>query len=123
MAATSTSLPSVVFGFQLPPSVPDWATDGGNWNPNTAEGNEVDVAEILAPLQGSPYKASTAGQFELDPNYATSITLLSKSPQTVDVKLNPKAVWQDGTPITSADYKATWTTLEGKKGFDIVSSA
>ena len=98
-------------------------TDGGNWNPNTAEGNEVDVAAILAPLQGSPYKASTAGEFELDPNYAQSITLLSKSPQTIDVKLNPKAVWQDGTPITSADYKATWTTLEGKKGYDIVSSA
>jgi peptide/nickel transport system substrate-binding protein len=99
-------------------------TDGGNWNPETAEGNETDVAAILAPLQGSVYKASDSGDYQLDPNYAESVTLLSKSPQTVDVKLNPAAVWQDGSPITSADYKATWATLSGtKKGFDVVSSA
>jgi peptide/nickel transport system substrate-binding protein len=97
-------------------------TDGGNWNPETAEGNETDVAAILAPLQGSPYKASATGDFQLDPNYATSISLISKSPQTVDVKLNPKAVWQDGSPITSADYQATFATLAGAKGFDVVST-
>lgn len=98
-------------------------TDGGNWNADTAEGNETDVIAMEAPMEGAPYKATATGGVEVDPNYATSITLVSKSPQKVDVKLNPKAVWQDGSPITATDYKDTFDTLSGANtAFDVVST-
>jgi peptide/nickel transport system substrate-binding protein len=98
-------------------------TDGGNWNTNTAEGNEVDVIAILAPLTGAPLKPTSTGGVATDPNYATSVKLTSKSPETADVKLNPKAVWEDGTPITASDYEATFAALSGKNSaFDDVST-
>jgi len=31
--------------------------------------------------------------------------------QTVTYKINPKAVWSDGTPITSTDFKYTWSQV------------
>lgn len=100
-------------------------TDGGNWNPETNEGNEVDVAEIESPMTGGIYEATATGGVKVDPDYATSVKLTSTSPQTIDVKLNPKAVWQDGSPITATDYKDTFATLDGSKAnaaFDIVST-
>jgi peptide/nickel transport system substrate-binding protein len=34
--------------------------------------------------------------------------LLKKSPQTVQFTFSPKANWSDGTPVTCADWRATW---------------
>jgi peptide/nickel transport system substrate-binding protein len=99
-------------------------TDGGNWNDNTAEGNETDVINILGPLAGAPLKATATGGVTVDTNYASSVKLLSTSPEVAEVKLNPKAVWEDGSPITATDYKDTFDTMSGKDPkFDIVSSA
>jgi peptide/nickel transport system substrate-binding protein len=98
-------------------------TDGGNWNINTSEGNEQDVIDILGPLSGAPLKATASGGVTVDTDYATSVKLISTSPEVAEVKLNPSAVWEDGSPITAADYKATFATLSGAdKDFDIVSS-
>jgi peptide/nickel transport system substrate-binding protein len=33
---------------------------------------------------------------------------ITMNPFTVRFKINPKAVWDDGTPITSADFQFTW---------------
>jgi peptide/nickel transport system substrate-binding protein len=39
--------------------------------------------------------------------------------QTVTYKINPKAVWNDGTPITSSDFKYTWEQVTtGKDIYD-----
>lgn len=45
---------------------------------------------------------------------------LDKSPkQVVTYKLNPKAVWDDGQPITSTDFKYTWDQIvNGKDIYD-----
>ncbi|WEG07529.1 ABC transporter family substrate-binding protein [Microbacterium horticulturae] len=99
-------------------------TDEGNWNISTTQGANVPVVNMQAPIMGTPYKATKDGGVEPDPNYATSIELTSKDPQTVDVKLNDKAVWEDGTPLTANDYKATFAALSGKNDkFNIASSA
>ncbi|MEQ6898880.1 ABC transporter family substrate-binding protein [Microbacterium sp. KR10-403] len=99
-------------------------TDEGNWNISTTQGANVPVVNMQAPTMGSPYKATKDGGVEPDPNYATSIELTSDDPQTVDVKLNDKAVWEDGTPLTANDYKATFAALSGKNDkFNIASSA
>ncbi len=54
-------------------------------------------------------------------NYAPSILLagaptLTTSPsQVVTYKINPAAVWSDGVPITSADFKYTWDQIANGK--------
>lgn len=53
---------------------------------------------------------------------------LVQSPFTVTYHLNPKAVWDDGTPITSSDVEFTWkailntTGTTGPVGYDKISS-
>ena len=41
---------------------------------------------------------------------------ITKSPFTVTYHLNPKAVWADGTPITSKDVRFTWLAKKNTKG-------
>lgn len=44
---------------------------------------------------------------------------LETDPQKVTYKLNPKAVWSDGTPITSKDFRYTWEQIAGPNATDI----
>ena len=53
---------------------------------------------------------------------------LKEDPFVVTFKLNPKAVWDDGTPITSADVDFTWQAImkttgsQGTLGYDKIKS-
>ncbi|UDY24701.1 ABC transporter family substrate-binding protein [Nocardioides sp. Kera G14] len=99
-------------------------TGNGNWNPNTSLGANDETNQVLAPAACGLIKFKSDGTWEADEDYAESIKLVSESPETVEVKLNDKAVWEDGTPITADDYKATFAALSGKdEKFDIASSA
>lgn len=48
--------------------------------------------------------------------------------QVITYKINPRAVWNDGTPITSADYQYTWdqvangTEIYSKAGYEQIES-
>lgn len=53
------------------------------------------------------------GDWEANPDYAESVKLTKESPQTVEIKINPKATWSDGTPITEKDVAANWKALNG----------
>lgn len=101
-------------------TVADYAdvTDGGtlrlavdqmpdNWNTMQVDGNVKAGSQILDPTTGGPVVNTVDGGWELNPNYATEVKLLGDDPQVVEVKLNPKGVWEDGTPITYKDYDAT----------------
>ena len=52
----------------------------------------------------------------------SSVKVTDESPLTIQVKLNPKAVWGDGTPITSKDMVAFWKAQNGKNQDFAVSS-
>ncbi|HEY2703576.1 MAG TPA: ABC transporter family substrate-binding protein, partial [Candidatus Dormibacteraeota bacterium] len=46
--------------------------------------------------------------------YLESGDLTAKTPkQVITYRINPKAVWYDGTPITVADFAAQWKALRG----------
>jgi peptide/nickel transport system substrate-binding protein len=99
-------------------------SDDGNWNNNTAEGAEVEAISVEAPTYGTAITIKDDGSWEPNPDFATSIELTSENPQVVSVKLNDKAVWEDGSPITAADYEATWHALSGQDpAYNIASSA
>jgi len=60
------------------------------------------------------------GTFEATPLLTEAPTLangdLIQSPFTVKYKIDPKAVWDDGTPITSKDFEFTWQAHVKTKG-------
>lgn len=102
----------------------DEITDGGtlnlainampaNWNSSQVDGNEVDTNNTVGLTTGSVFNIGQDGTPELNTNYASSVELISEDPQVVEIKLNPDAVWQDGTPITYKDYVATWGAMNG----------
>ena len=92
-----------------------------NWNTLQIDGNVKAGGEILDPTMGAPVRTTVDGGWAVDPNYATEVKLLSEDPQVVEVKLNPKAVWEDGTPITYKDYAATIKANNGtNKDYQIV---
>lgn len=94
-----------------------------NYNNSEIDGNDVDTNTILAATQGGPLRITTEGASEVNPDYASSVELVSDDPQVVEIKLNPKAVWEDGTPITVADYEATWKALNGSnEAYQVVST-
>jgi peptide/nickel transport system substrate-binding protein len=84
-----------------------------NLNAFHIDGNEVDTVDTLEKTGGGPIRIKEDGTTELDPNYATSVELISEDPQVIEVKLNPDAVWEDGSPITWKDYEATWKAMNG----------
>jgi peptide/nickel transport system substrate-binding protein len=51
---------------------------------------------------------------------------LTQSPFTVRFKINPRAVWDDGSSITSADFDFTWRAIEHtvgvytNRGYDLI---
>jgi peptide/nickel transport system substrate-binding protein len=84
-----------------------------NWNTWEVDGNEVDSVTTVLPTTGGPIRIAEDGTPEIDPDYAISAEVISEDPQVVEIKLNPEAVWQDGTPITYKDYVATWQAVNG----------
>lgn len=76
------------------------------FNPVHIDGADSTAPQILAPTRGSAVRVAEDGSWQVDPDYATSVEVTGTDPLTVRVELNRRAVWQGGTPITSADMVA-----------------
>ncbi|MGA9101845.1 ABC transporter substrate-binding protein [Aeromicrobium sp.] len=113
---------------------PDSVADGGrlrvavsalpaNFNPVQADGGGDTTAQVLAPTTGSPVRITTDGGWRVDSDYARAVDVVDKKPLTVRVRLNPDAVWQDGSPITAKDMTAFHRAMSGEvKGLQIASA-
>jgi len=91
---------------------------------------ELDCADWIASCAGASWGIYTIGgqtmprTFDFTDNKLVPSVLLAGEPklettpnQKVTYKINPKAVWSDGAPITSTDFKYTWDQI--KNGTDI----
>lgn len=95
-----------------------------NFNPLQSDAVDSDAAKILAPTTGGAVRLTAGGGWEVDPDYATSVEVTSDDPLTVEVTLNPAAVWQGGTSITAKDMIAFWKAQNGSDdAFEVASSA
>lgn len=103
----------------------DKLKDGGNanlplsawpaqWNYNQLAGTLADVSSVVSAIIAVPFVANPDGTVKPNPNFLTSAEMISTSPQVVEFKLNPKAKWSDGTPITWKDWQANWQAQNGK---------
>ncbi|WP_313408890.1 ABC transporter family substrate-binding protein [Aeromicrobium sp.] len=73
------------------------------FNPVHSDGVASTAPQILEPTLGNAVRFEQDGSWSLDRDYASSIEVVERDPFTVRVEMNPKAVWQGGTSITSAD--------------------
>jgi len=84
------------------------------FNMNNINGNENSAILALSPVNPTFYFSDGVGNLTIDPDYIASITdTITNNQLVVDLKMNPKAAWNDGSPITAADWIATWKALNG----------
>src|SRR5215204_2333846 len=94
-----------------------------NFNPLQADAANSDAEKILAPTAGNAVRITADGGWRVDPDYATSVEVTDQDPLKVKVELNPKAVWQGGSPITAKDMVALWKAQNGTDDdFKVVST-
>ena len=93
-----------------------WGLDqySSQWNVNEVDGLESSTVNVMDSLMPVPFVSDSNAKTTPNPNYITSAKQVSASPQTIDLTLNPKAVWSDGSSITEADYAAEYMALNGK---------
>lgn len=95
-----------------------------NYNLNELDGALADGATVMGALLPGAFYTDAAGVPYVNKDLLDSATLTSTDPkQVVTYKINAKAKWSDGTPITAADFVSNWKALNGKdKRYKIASA-
>lgn len=96
-----------------------------NFNLHELDGALADGAAIMGAQMPGMFNFDAEAAPVVNTDYAESAVLTATEPkQVVTYKLNPKATWDDGKPITVADFEAQWKALNGKDDrFRIASSS
>ena len=97
-------------GGELTLSVTNFAE---NWNPMHVDGNNHDYSRVLAPMLPSFFDYDEAGVPTPNPDYVISVEVVNEDPTEVRYKLNPDAVWGDGSPVDGDDMIAKWKACNG----------
>ena len=87
------------------------------FNINTSAAAEYVLQEILNVVWPQAFIITNKLQPVLNTQLMQSASVTSSSPQTVVYKLNPKAVWSDGTPITADDFIYNWQAQSGNPAY------
>jgi peptide/nickel transport system substrate-binding protein len=87
-------------------------------NPHTILGDTPATRLLLGAVLPSPFTISPGGSPTPNPNLIVQSELVSTRPETIVYTLNPKAVWSDGTPISSADFTYAWEQQRGDASSD-----
>ncbi len=77
-----------------------------NLNPVHVDGILAEAPKLLEPSMGSAVRVLADGRWEVNQDYAKSVSVVDAKPLTIEVVLEPQAVWQGGASITSADMVA-----------------
>lgn len=85
-----------------------------NYNYHELNGLDIENAAVVGGLLPGTFTFDTHTQPVVRKEYFEAVELTSTEPnQVVTYRINPKAVWYDGTPITVADFQAQWKALNG----------
>ncbi|WP_129310963.1 ABC transporter family substrate-binding protein [Streptomyces sp. L2] len=84
------------------------------WNVQDTNGNTFENGEALQVVLPSVFVPQPDFTVKLNTDLVSSVSQTSTSPQTLVYKINPKASWNDGTPITADDFVYYWRTNNGK---------
>jgi peptide/nickel transport system substrate-binding protein len=87
------------------------------FNINTSAASEFVLQEIMNMVWPQAFIVNAKLQPVLNNQLLESAAENTSSPQTVVYKLNPKAVWSDGTPITADDFIYNWQAESGNASY------
>ncbi|WP_345707256.1 hypothetical protein [Kitasatospora paranensis] len=93
-----------------------WAVDAVPATLNVYQPEATADSELIArALLPGLFRLDDRGRAVPDPDYLAGAvsTAAGHSPQTVTYRLNPAAVWSDGSPLSAADFTAQWKALSG----------
>ncbi|NUR88571.1 MAG: ABC transporter family substrate-binding protein [Nonomuraea sp.] len=83
------------------------------WNYNQVNGTQTDVADVTDLLLPA-FKADENAEVFNNPDYISEWKMeMQGDKEVVTYKINDKATWSDGTPITYKDFQAQWKALNG----------
>ncbi len=104
-AAVSRSK-ALVIGAEQEPDCADWiaSCSGSLWGFYM-----MNVTTI--PRAMDPVKTATGWGWKPNSMLSGAPVLVTDPKQIVTYPINPKAVWSDGSPITSSDFKYTWEQI------------
>jgi peptide/nickel transport system substrate-binding protein len=106
---------TLTIGAEQEPDCMDWTDQcaGSSWGYWMA--NVTTLPSAMTPVKQSD------GTYQYEPSQLlTGAPTVQTSPkEVVTYHINPKAVWNDGTPVTSADFQYTWDHIaHGKSIYD-----
>jgi peptide/nickel transport system substrate-binding protein len=87
--------------------------DLAGFNVLYANDSEFVLQEIIDQVWPMVFIVQPNLKPKLNTDVVTSAKVTSTSPQTVVYKINPKATWSDGTPISAADFIYNWQAQSG----------
>ncbi|MEH1015606.1 ABC transporter family substrate-binding protein [Micromonospora sp. CPCC 206060] len=86
-----------------------------DWNPLSAAGDTTGQRQQQWPFYPHPFLTNSDTSVVLNTALLESATVVSTSPMKVEYKIQQKAVWSDGTPITGKDFEYTQAVQDPKK--------
>ncbi|MBX7443108.1 MULTISPECIES: ABC transporter family substrate-binding protein [unclassified Arthrobacter] len=106
---------------------------GPDFNGFSNNGNSADNSALQVPMNpvamnsggiGGCWKVDFKGKVTPNKDFCESVdSQVKDGKQTITIKVNPKATYNDGTPIDVKAFKNTWNILKSPDaGYDIVSS-
>lgn len=111
---------SLAPGGELRLAISDFAA---NWNPLHVDGNRADYRQVREPLLPALFTYNAKGVPAPNPDFLVSAEATSQEPTVINYKLNPDAVWGDGSPVDGDDMLAVWKACNGKnKKFNCAST-
>jgi peptide/nickel transport system substrate-binding protein len=96
-----------------------------NFNTGELDGTAADTANVVGALLPAMFGFDSEARPGVNKDYLDSAELTAKEPQQVVIyRISPKAVWDDGTPITESDFEAQWKALSGSNpAYRVASSS
>ncbi len=95
-----------------------------NFNSLNIDGNTADTGSVVSPLLPGAFITRPDGTLKVNTDYFIGAELTGTNPQVVTYTINPKASWNDGTPLSWEDLKSEVDACSGRdKRFLIASHA
>lgn len=107
-----------------------------NWNPLAAGAPGDGLTAVVDQVLPSVFTFGPSFNPTLNTTLVQSVAETSASPQVLVYRINPKAVWSDGVPITGSDFVYDWQAQSGtgtdvggrpftpasRSGYDLIQS-
>jgi len=90
-------------------------------NDHTVAGDTEAGRMVASAVWAQVFRVGPGLVPQLDTNVVDSAEVVSLQPQTVVYKIDPRAVWSDGVPISADDFTYAWQSQKGD-GIDIDGS-